>query len=90
MKPVYFFSLSFFHSLHYDKQKKHISLLSANIGTNCSNYGKQIPLETYTDTYTYSLFLLSVVDHRSSWSSSFIYDNNENVFMKRNQRGSFY
>jgi hypothetical protein len=46
---------------------------------------RQIIFEAYADAYTYSLFLLSTVNHRSSWSSSFICDNNENVFMKGNQ-----
>jgi hypothetical protein len=39
---------------------------------------RQIPLKVYTDTYTYSLFLvLSTVNHHYSWSSSFICGNNE-------------
>jgi hypothetical protein len=51
---------------------------------------RQIPLKAYTDTYTYSLFLLSIVKHRSSWSSSFICGCNANGFMKENQRVSLY
>jgi hypothetical protein len=51
---------------------------------------RHIPLKAHTDTYTYSLFLLSIVKHHSSWSSSFICDNNENDFIKGDQRGSFY
>jgi hypothetical protein len=47
---------------------------------------RQITLKAYTDTYTYSLFLVSIVNHHSSWSSSFICDNNENVFIKGKQR----
>jgi hypothetical protein len=40
---------------------------------------RQIPLKAYTDNYTYSIFLLSKVNHHSSWSSSFICSNNKNV-----------
>jgi hypothetical protein len=36
------------------------------------------------------LLLLSTVNNHSSWSSSLICDNNENVFIKRIQPGSFY
>jgi hypothetical protein len=50
----------------------------------------QIPLKAYNDTYNYFLFLLSTVKHHSSWPSSFICDNNENVFMKRNQLRPLY
>jgi hypothetical protein len=51
---------------------------------------RQIPLKAYTDTYTYSLFLLSALNHHSSCFSSFICDCNTNGFMKGNQRVSLY
>jgi hypothetical protein len=47
-------------------------------------------LKAYTDTYTHSLLLLSIVNHHSSRSSSFVCGDNENAFMKENQRGSLY
>jgi hypothetical protein len=50
----------------------------------------QISLKAYNDTYKYCLFLLSIVKHHSSWPSSFICDNNENVFMKMNQLRPLY
>jgi hypothetical protein len=51
---------------------------------------RQIPLKVYTDTYTYSLFLLSIVKHHSSWSSFFICGCNEKGFMRGIPRRSFY
>jgi hypothetical protein len=58
------------------------------MGTVLSRYGK---MDIFDSIYQcLLLFLLSIVNHHSSWSSSFICDNNENVFMKGSQRGSIY
>jgi hypothetical protein len=52
---------------------------------------RQIPLKVHTDSYTYFLlFLLSIVNHHSSWHQSFICGCNANGFMKGIQLGTFY
>jgi hypothetical protein len=70
--------------------EKRTSLLLFKMRKDILKHGKTNIFETYTDTYTYSLSLLSIAKHHSSWFSSFICDNNENVFMKKNQRVSSY
>jgi phosphatidylglycerophosphate synthase len=74
-------SLSFTHfTMTY---KKHTSLISAKVGTDSSNYGKIDTIESiYRLLYLLLFLLLSTVNHHSS----FIGDNNENDFMKGNQR----
>jgi hypothetical protein len=63
--------------------KKHTSLISAKVGTDSSNYGKIDTIESiYRLLYLLLFLLLSTVNHHSS----FIGDNNENDFMKGNQR----
>jgi hypothetical protein len=70
--------------------KKRTCLLSVKMGTVLSRYGRMDIFDSIYQCLYLLLFLLSIVNHHSSWSSSFICDNNENVFMNGKQLGSLY
>jgi hypothetical protein len=90
-KLVYLFSLFFFHSLTLLWFIKNLLVYSQLILEQISQTMViQIPLKVHTDTYTYSLFLISIANHYTSWPSSFICGCNANGFVKGIQQEFFY